>query len=286
MKGLTGKARLAGVMGWPVAHSRSPLIHGYWLKLYNIDGAYLPLAVEPRHLQEALKALPHLGFRGVNLTVPHKVMALDVLDHVDPLAKRMGAANTIIVREDGTLEGRNTDGFGFVENLNAAGFSFSAQNNRAVILGAGGAARAIAVALQDKGFKDFCIINRDPERAKSLASALGVPAQIFSWDQTKEALENATLLVNTTSLGMTGQPPLTLDLAPLPPSAFVADVVYAPLETELLKQARRRGLPTADGLGMLLYQARGGFEAWFGQAPVVTQELYDLVVHDLSKAEI
>jgi shikimate dehydrogenase len=267
---LTGAARVAGVMGWPVKHSRSPRLHGFWLAKYGIDGAYVPLAVNPDELGTALRALRPLGFAGVNLTVPHKELALPLLDHVDPLARRIGAANTIIVRADGSLEGRNSDAFGFIQNVrsNAPGWSPDAA---AVVIGAGGAARAIVVALLDEGVRAVRVVNRTRARAARLADEFGIVP--YDWGDWRAALDSAGLLVNTTTQGMAGEPALDINLDALPTQAVVNDIVYVPLETPLLAAARRRGNRVVDGLGMLLHQARPGFHAWFGVDPEVTPEL-------------
>lgn len=277
---LTGRSRLAGVIGWPVSHSRSPRLHGFWLRQYRIDGAYMALPVRPERLAEALRALPVLGFAGVNVTVPHKEAALALVDHAQSEARRIGAVNTIIVGGDGRLEGRNTDGFGFIENLRAALPNWRAARGPAVLLGAGGAARAVAAALIEAGVPEIRVVNRTADRARQLAGDIGGPFRIFTWRETATALTGASLLVNTTMLGMTGQLPLEFDLAPLPPDAVVNDIVYAPLETPLLMRARARGHPVVDGLGMLLHQARPGFAAWFGVDPAVTPELRRFVARD------
>ncbi|MGE4351254.1 MAG: shikimate dehydrogenase [Bdellovibrionales bacterium] len=277
---LSGKAMVAGVMGWPIAHSKSPRLHGYWLREHQIDGTYIPLAVPPEKIEQALRALPVLGFRGCNLTIPHKELAMKIVDQCDDLAQRVGAVNTIIVREDGTLEGHNTDVFGFAENLRSAGFVVDSENPVATVLGAGGASRAIIVALEDMGFKQIRIVNRNQSRAQALAESLGQPSitiDVYGWDQTDKALESSSLLVNSTSLGMTGQPPLEIDISSLCAKAWVTDAVYAPLETELLKQAKAKNFSTVDGLGMLLHQGRPGFKAWFGQEVDVTPALRQLM---------
>jgi shikimate dehydrogenase len=279
---LTGKARLAGVMGWPVAHSRSPALHGFWLGEHGIDGAYVPLPVRPEHLATALRALPLLGFVGCNLTLPHKEAALAVLDRVDPWARRIGAVNTITVGADGTLDGRNTDGFGFLENLRAAVPGFRADAGPAVVIGAGGAARAIAAALIEEGAPEIRLANRSEARAEALADALGGPIHLVAWSSRAAALGGARLLVNTTSLGMAGAPPLDLPLDDLPREAVVNDIVYVPLETPLLAAARRRGHAAVDGLGMLLHQGRPGFAAWFGVMPQVTPALRQAVLATLA----
>ncbi len=274
---LSGRARLAGVMGWPVGHSLSPRLHGFWLDHHGIDGAYLPLAVAPEHFESALRGLANAGFRGVNVTVPHKQAALALCDEVAPLAARIGAVNTLVF-EDGRLKGRNTDAFGFLENLRQGAPAWDPAAGPALILGAGGAARAVAVALLDAGAPELRLANRTAARAEALAQELGGPVTAVPWEGRGAALEDLALLVNTTSLGMTGQPPLELDLDRLPGAALVTDMVYAPLETDLLARARARGNPVVDGLGMLLHQARPGFEAWFGVAPEVTAELRAFVL--------
>jgi shikimate dehydrogenase len=278
MRILTGRACLAGVVGWPVAHSRSPRLHGFWLARHGIDGAYLPLAVRPENLAVALKALPALGFAGVNITLPHKSAALGLVDRLDPQAKRIGAINTIVVGADGLLEGSNTDGYGFLEHLKASAPGWNAAEGPAVLLGAGGAARAIAVALLDAGVPQLRIANRTSRRAADLAAALGPAAQPIDWERREEALAGAGLLVNSTTLGMAGQPPLEISLARLPRRAVVYDIVYVPLETPLLAAARARGHPGVDGLGMLLHQALPGFAAWFGIRPEVSPELREFML--------
>jgi len=277
---LTGRGRLAGVMGWPVTHSRSPRLHGYWLRRYSIDGAYVPLPVHPETVTAALRALPLLGFVGANVTVPHKESALAAVDRTTAEARRIGAVNTVVVADDGTLDGRNTDGFGFSENLRAAVPGWSARSGPAVILGAGGSARAVAATLADGGAPEIRLVNRTPERAERLAADLGGPFRVVAWNDRATALADAALLVNSTTLGMTGQPALDLELDRLPSGAVVNDIVYAPLETALLAAARARGNRVVDGLGMLLHQARPGFAAWFGVEPEVTPELRRFVLQD------
>jgi len=273
---ITGAARLAGIMGWPVAHSRSPALHGFWLAEHGIDGAYVPLAVSPDRLEQALRALPALGFRGCNLTIPHKQAALEVMDRVDPFAQRIGAMNTVVVAADGSLEGSNTDVFGFRENLREQAADWDPASGPAVVLGAGGSARSVIAALATAGVGEIRLVNRTPERAKTLAGELAAPGteiSVHPWEARGEVLRGAGILVNTTSLGMDKEPPLNLDLAALPAAAVVVDIVYVPLETGLLAAARRRGHRVVDGLGMLLHQGRPGFAAWFGAAPRVTPAL-------------
>jgi shikimate dehydrogenase len=276
MRLLTGHARLAGVLGWPVSHSRSPRLHGHWLDTLGIDGAYLPLPVHPDRFATAVPALADLGFRGANVTIPHKQAAFAVCDVVDATARRAGAVNTLVFR-DGRIEGSNTDGFGFLESVRNAAPGWQPADGPAVLLGAGGAARAVAAALLDSGCPRVTLVNRSRARAEALARDLGGP--IGTADAAP--LADAAVLVNTTALGMQGQPPLVLDLTPLPAGAVVVDIVYVPLETPLLVQARARGLRAVDGLGMLLHQARPGFEAWFGVAPSVDAALRDVVAADI-----
>jgi shikimate dehydrogenase len=281
---ITGSTRLAGIMGWPVAHSRSPLLHSFWLEETGIDGAYLPLPVRPEHIEAALRALPILGFRGCNLTIPHKQAALSVVDRVEPLARRIGAVNTIIVARDGTLEARNTDAYGFRENLREAVPDWHPGFGPVVILGAGGSARAVVAALTDAGVSEIRIVNRTISRAEAVARDLSTAKAritVHSWGEVSRVQRDAGLLVNTTSLGMTGEPPLVLELL-LSPSAPVVDIVYVPLETGLLAAARRRGHPVVDGLGMLLHQGRPGFEAWFGAPVCVTLALRAAIVSTLA----
>lgn len=278
---LSGKSLLAGVMGWPVSHSRSPCLHGFWLERHGVDGAYVPLPVKPESFEQALRALPALGFRGANVTVPHKEAALAACDEVDPLARRIGAVNTIVVRKDGALAGSNTDAFGFIENLRQNS-EWRSGDGPAVVLGAGGAARAICVALLDAGASAIRIANRTRMRSDQLAEELGADVEAVDWDGRADALDGANLLVNTTSLGMQGASPLEIDISALPQSATVNDIVYVPLETPLLAAARRRGNTAVDGLGMLLHQARPGFEAWFGARPVVDHDLRQFILDDLA----
>jgi shikimate dehydrogenase len=277
MRTITGRARLAGVMGWPIAHSRSPRLHGFWLAKHDIDGAYLPLAVRPGNLAGALKALPMLGFAGVNITLPHKAAALGLVDRVSEEARRIGAVNTVVVGADGLLEGSNTDGYGFLAHLKAVAPAWRPEAP-AVLLGAGGAARAIAVALLETGVPELRLANRTPSRTAELAAALGPKVKPMDWAQRSEALDGAGLLVNSTTLGMAGQPALEISLRQLPRAAVVYDIVYVPLETPLLAAARARGHATVDGLGMLLHQALPGFAAWFGVTPDVTADLREFLL--------
>ncbi len=270
MRLLDGTARLAGVVGWPVAQSRSPRLHGHWLERYGINGAYVPLAVRPEDLPAVLTGLRKAGFAGVNMTIPHKEAVVLLCDRLAASAARAGAVNTIVF-EGGEVVGHNTDGAGFIANLQAQGVALQ---GAALILGAGGAARAIGAALQDAGMAvSFC--NRTKARAAALAQALA-PAGVVDWADKAGALGEFSLLVNTTSLGMTGQPALDISLAQAS-GLVVAEIVYTPLQTPLLAAAEVLGLKTVAGLGMLLHQAVPGFAAWFGVTPVVDEELYRVV---------
>jgi shikimate dehydrogenase len=278
----------AAIVGWPVDQSRSPALHGYWLKQHGIDGHYGRLPVEPR--REALEELVAFlrktrNARGCNLTLPHKIDIMPLLDRIDPAAARIGAVNTVIKQADGTLEGRNSDGFGFLAHLHASAPDWKADAGPVVVLGAGGAARAVVATLMDAGVPELRLINRTQESAIQLGLAFtphdGRRIAIERWDERSERLDGATLLVNTAALGMTGKPPLEIDLARLPTDAVVNDIVYIPLETKLLAAARARGNRRVDGLGMLLHQGRMGFKAWFGADVQVSAEQRRAVASDL-----
>jgi shikimate dehydrogenase len=278
----------AAIVGWPVDHSRSPALHGFWLKQHRIDGHYGRLPVEPKRaaLEELVAFLRRTpNARGCNLTLPHKIGIMPLLDHIHPLARRIGAVNTVIKRPNGTLEGRNSDGFGFMEALRYNVPRWSAEGRPVTVLGAGGAARAIVATLADAGVPELRLLNRTRSSAVDLGVAFtpddGRQIVIDNWDDRARALADITLLVNTTSLGMKGQPPLDLDLSHLPHSAAVYDIVYVPLETALLAAARARGNRCVDGLGMLLHQGRVGFEAWFGVKVDVSVEQRRAVAADL-----
>jgi len=264
---------LAGVMGWPVAHSRSPRLHNYWIQKYGLTGSYVLLPVQPENLVAAVAGLPALGFAGCNITIPHKVTAMALVQDIDPNAKRMGAINTIVVQPDGSLKGFNNDGFGYIQSLLDAKPDWRADAGPITVLGAGGAARAVVLSLAERGAKEIRLLNRSEDKAQALATAFGSPVKVLPWAQRHEALANIALLVNTTNQGMHGNPALDLDLAALPTTALVSDVIYVPLETPLLAAARARGNPTVNGLGMLLNQARPAFQAWFGVMPEITPEL-------------
>jgi shikimate dehydrogenase len=270
----------ACLIGWPAAHSRSPIIHKYWLRQFGIDGDYRIEAVKPDDFAAFLGALESHGYRGANVTIPHKEQALK-LTQADARAKAIGAANTLWF-DQGVLRATNTDAEGFINNLDACAPGWDAATRDALVLGAGGSSRAVIYGLIERGVARVHLANRSIDRARALALAFGPRVQVVDWDAAYQVLPDAGLLVNTTSLGMKGQPPLSIDLARLPSSAVVADLVYVPLETALLRAARARGLRVADGLGMLLHQAVRGFALWFGQTPTVTDELRALVVADLT----
>lgn len=270
----------ACVIGWPVSHSRSPLIHNYWLTHHGIAGSYERVAVEPHGLAEFLSGLAPAGYAGCNVTLPHKEAAFGLVDIADEGTRRLGVVNTVFIR-DGKRLGTSTDGEGFIANLLAGAPALQLKNQRAVLLGAGGAAMAIIGALLDHGVSEIALANRTAERSHQLRRKFGAAVKPAEWDARGDLLSDCVLLVNTTSLGMSGQPPLTIRLQNLPATAVVTDIVYSPLRTALLRDAARRGLVTVGGLGMLLHQAVRGFELWFGTRPNVTRELYDLVARDI-----
>jgi shikimate dehydrogenase len=274
------KPRAACLIGWPAAHSRSPLIHHYWLRRLGIEGGYNIEAVPPEGFAEFVLHLSTHGFAGANVTIPHKERAL-ALTKPDARARAVGAANTLWY-EAGELCSTNTDVEGFVDNLDACAPGWDGASD-ALVLGAGGSSRAVVFGLIERGIKHVHLENRTIERARALADQFGANVHPVAWDAIGDLLPRAQLLVNTTSLGMHGQGALEIDVSLLPPNAVVADLVYVPLQTPLLAAARARGLKTADGLGMLLYQAVRGFELWFGQRPEVTAELRALVEADLTK---
>jgi len=263
----------ACVIGWPVEHSRSPTIHRYWLKLYGIDGAYEKEAVPPEQAKDFIRSLAKHGYAGANVTLPHKLVAFEAADIADAAARAIGAANTLWLDGAGRLQATNTDAYGFMTNLNEQASGWNQGRRPVMVLGAGGAARAVLYGLIEAGVSKIALANRSRARAEDLAVAFGPKVETVDWEDRDGALAACGLLVNTTSLGMTGQGPLKIDLAKLPAGAVVADIVYSPLETPLLATARARGNIAVDGLGMLLHQAVPGFERWFGVRPEVTPEL-------------
>lgn len=269
---------LAGVIGNPVAHSLSPRLHGHWLRRYGISGHYVPLEVHPDDLVEVLGAMGRMGFVGANVTIPHKETVLRLADQVTDRATLIGAANTLTFRPDGTIFADNTDGYGFIENLRQNAVDWDPRSGPAAVIGAGGAARAVIVALLDAGVPEIRLTNRTRLRADQLKSEFGGRIVVYDWAHMNGMLNGATTLVNTTSMGMEGQPPLKIVLDELDPKALVTDIVYTPLVTPLLQLAQDYGFQTVDGLGMLLHQAVPGFQRWFGQRPEVDDELRNVVL--------
>jgi shikimate dehydrogenase len=265
--------RVAGLIGWPVFQSRSPMLHEYWLRKYGIPGAYVPMPVQPGRLEAAVRGLAALGFAGCNVTLPHKQAAARLVDRIDPVAARMGAVNLIVVEQDLSLSGFNKDGYGFLESLRDGNPEWRGDAGPAVVLGAGGGSRSVVASLLDAGAPEIRLINRTRARAEAFAAEFGGPIRVLDWTEREAALAGAALLVNTTSLGMTSHPPLDLRLDDLPRTALVCDIVYNPLMPPLLAAARARGNAVVGGLGMLLHQARPAFHAWFGVDPEITPEL-------------
>lgn len=266
---MTGKIPLAGVIGSPISHSKSPQLHRHWLKTYGLAGDYIPMDVAAQDLKEVLHTLPKAGFVGVNITIPHKEAVLEMADLVTDRATLIGAANTLIFRKDGKIHADNTDGYGFIENLKAGAPDFSPRIGPAAVLGAGGAARAVIASLLDAGVPEILLTNRTRVRSEKLADDFGHRVTVVDWVQAGNILEEAALVVNTTSLGMIGKPAMRVPLDGLRRGAVVTDLVYTPLKTDLLVAAEAAGCVTVDGLGMLLHQAVPAFERWFGERPEV-----------------
>lgn len=272
MRGISGKARLAGVIGHPVSHSLSPAIHHYWLERYGVDGVYVPLAIAPEDFGALFQTLPKMGFAGVNLTLPYKEKVFPLLDEIDETAQAIGAVNTVVFKE-GRAIGSNTDAYGFWESLQACE-ALGQGKKKVLVLGAGGAAKAVVYALHRQGYE--CVIaNRSREKAEAIASQYNDKVTVVGWGGIASLLPECGMVVNTTSLGMEGQPPLVISLEGLPVTAIVSDIVYRPRKTGLLVEAEMRGNPTVEGLGMLLHQAREGFRQWFGVLPEVDRGLWD-----------
>ena len=273
----TDQFLLAGVIGFPIMHSRSPLMHNYWLEKNNLVGRYVPLAIHPSQLEGALRGLHPLGFSGCNVTIPHKQTCMPFLDELSATAKAMGAVSCIHARADGSLYGTNNDAFGFIRNLKASNPNWRADTGPITVIGAGGGSRAVCYGLIQEGAKEIRLVNRNLERAQELASSLGPQIKPWAWTQLNESLSGIKTLVNTTSLGMVGQPTLDIDLGLLDKDALVTDIIYIPLETELLKAAKARGNPVTNGLGMLMHQGPLAWKLWFGIEPDVTEELRALL---------
>ncbi len=270
----------ACVIGWPVEHSRSPLLHGYWLKKYGIDGTYIKRAVAPEAVAGFLQSLRANGYVGCNVTVPHKAAAFSAADEREDSAKAVSAANTLWL-SDGKLVAANTDTYGYMTNLSQQAPGWDRRDAPVSILGAGGAARAIVFGFLDAGVSEIRVFNRTRARAETLAQQFGSCVKVFDWSQREAGSRDSAVLVNTTTIGMNGAGTLDLDLAGFDPECVVSDIVYVPLETELLRKAKSQGLRTVDGLGMLLHQGVPGFEKWFGVRPEVTDELRNLIVGDI-----
>ncbi|MEH6833486.1 MULTISPECIES: shikimate dehydrogenase [Falsihalocynthiibacter] len=264
---------LAGVIGAPIAHSRSPALHGYWLKKYGIAGQYIPMHIERADLGEAIQTLPKLGFVGINVTIPHKEAVLEFADLVTDRASLIGAANTLIFRKDGKVHADNTDGFGFIENLKQGAPTWQPKLGPAAVIGAGGAARAVIASLLEVGVPEILLANRTKNRSEALRSEFGQKVTVVDWVQAGNMLEDAATVVNTTSLGMTGGSEFRIPLDGLRKGTVVTDLVYTPLRTKFLDDADLMGCHTVDGLGMLLHQAAPAFERWFGVRPEVDDEL-------------
>lgn len=272
------KIPLAGVIGNPVAHSKSSRLHGHWLRTLGIQGHYVPLDIQSSDLAEALKVLPRMGFVGANVTIPHKERVMEMADLVTDRATLIGAANTLIFRADGKIHADNTDGYGFLENLRQGAPDWQPGAGPAVVLGAGGAARAVIVALLDAGVPEIILTNRTRNRAERLREDFGTRIRVEDWVKAGNILEDGATVINTTALGMTGKPELRVPLDGLNPNAVVTDLVYAPLQTRLLQEAAEIGCTVVDGLGMLLHQAVPGFERWFGPRPVVDDATREAVL--------
>jgi len=272
------KIPLAGVIGDPIAHSLSPRLHGHWLWRYALPGHYVPLHISHNNLADALRLLPEIGFVGVNVTIPHKEYVLSLASSVTDRAALTGAANTLTFLGDGRIQADNTDGQGFLSNIRQSLPEWSASAGPALVLGSGGAAKAIVSALIADGAPQVFVANRTRARAEGLKEQFGARVEPHDWTHIPSLVGQSALIVNTTSLGMEGQPPLAIDLSRLRPSTVVTDIVYAPLDTDLLQQARAAGCQTVDGLGMLLHQAVPGFERWFGHTPLVDDDLRQAVL--------
>ena len=272
------KIPLAGVIGHPIAHSKSPKLHGYWLKEHGLEGHYVPIDVAPENLESVLRMMPKMGYVGANVTIPHKERALEIADQVTDRATLIGAANTLIFLEDGKILADNTDGYGFIQNLRNGAPDWDPTAGAAVVLGAGGAARAVLASLLDVGVPEILLSNRTRARAEQLRDDFGARIKVIEWVQAGNVMEDGATVVNTTSLGMTGKPELRVPLDGLNADAVVTDLVYTPLMTNFLKTAQAKGCTTVDGLGMLLHQAVPGFERWFGPRPEVTDDVRQVML--------
>ncbi|MFO1311156.1 MAG: shikimate dehydrogenase [Burkholderiales bacterium] len=264
---------IAGLLGWPVAHSRSPVIHNHWLAQFGIPGRYVLFPVPPEKLEAAVRGIQVLGLRGCNVTTPHKQAIFPLLDRVDELARRIGAVQTVVVEKDGSLTGFNNDGNGFIQSLKDAKPDWRPDSGPILVLGAGGASRAVVASLAAQGAKEIRLTNRTIDKAQEIADAVGSAVKVVPWDQREDALDGVAMVANATSAGSAGKPPLDIALDRLPAHAIAGDLIYVPPETPFLAAARARGNVTVNGLGLLLNQARPAFNAWFGVMPEITPEL-------------
>lgn len=269
---------IAGVVGSPIAHSRSPALHQHWLLTLGLSGYYIPMDVAQSNLAQVIRTLPRMGFVGCNVTIPHKVSVLDLADLVTDRAALIGAANTLIFRADGKIHADNTDGYGFIQNLRNAAPNWDPRTGPAVVFGAGGAARAVITSLIDAGAPEIRLTNRTKARCEALRAEFGAKIIVYDWVKAGNTLDEARTVVNASSLGMVGKPEFRVPLDGLSPDAIVTDLVYTPLDTFFLRQARERGCMTVDGLGMLIYQAAPAFERWFGTRPHIDQRTRDVVL--------
>lgn len=276
------KFLMAGVMGWPVMHSRSPMMHNYWMAQQGVAGTYVPLAIRPEDLEPALRGLRPLGFAGCNLTIPHKLAAMQIVDEVDEVARKIGAISCVVVRSDGSLFGTNNDWLGFLGNLKQTFPAWRADAGPATVVGAGGGGRAVVYALLSEGATEIRLVNRTPEKAVEIAREFGGGVVPVPWAERHDALDGVAIAVNTTSQGMDGQPALDLKLDRLPKDAIASDIIYTPLDSPFLSDARARGNPTVNGLGMLLHQGPPAWKRWFGLEPDVTAELREMLERSLT----
>jgi len=269
---------LAGVVGSPIGHSKSPLIHGHWIRKYDLNGYYIPIEIRPENFESAIRSMPKLGFRGLNVTIPYKETILSIATSISDRASLIGAANTIVFGPEGSIRADNTDGVGFIQNIRSQAPDWKGSNGPAVVLGAGGASRAIVSALLADGVPEVRLSNRTRHRAEMLKDQFGAKITVVDWTKASEAMDGAAMIVNTTSLGMYGNPPLKVKLNYAPNYALVTDIVYTPINTELLEQAQSFGLRTVDGVGMLLHQAVPGFEYWYDVRPEVDDQIRQIVL--------
>jgi shikimate dehydrogenase len=272
-----------GVMGWPVMHSRSPLMHNYWIEQQGLAGSYVPLEIKPGNLEGALRGLYPLGFAGCNVTIPHKLETMAIVDEVSDVAKKIGAISCVVVRDDGSLFGTNNDWLGFLDNLKEQQPGWRADAGPIAVIGAGGGGRAVVYGLLQEGASEIRLVNRTRAKAEAIAEEFGGPIQVLPWEERHDALEGVAMAVNVTSQGMDGQPPLDLRLDHLPETALAADIIYTPLETPFLAAARARGNRTVNGLGMLIHQGPAAWKLWFDIVPEVTAELRERMERSIAE---